>query len=197
MYSGGYGFFKILLGDPRFKGQNRSSFFLLENDSWRIAGLDTAYDPPDFRGDRGNLFGSQAAWVAANFNQKPAKRTMLLSHHQPFSAWEKRSPLMEKALQPVFSKRKVDAWFWGHEHRCAVYRDAAYVKFASLIGHGGVPVVSGKTGDRRKAPFTYEYRGELISGYQYLGFAVADLDGRSGVVNYYNERGEKHHSEVI
>jgi hypothetical protein len=78
-----------------------------------------------------------------------------------------------------------------------VYRDADYVKFASLIGHGGVPVMVGKKGNRKKAPFTYEYREGNISGYQYLGFAVVDLDGKFGVVTYYNERGDEHHREVI
>jgi Calcineurin-like phosphoesterase len=197
MYCGGHGYFGKLLADSRFKAQHRSSYFLLENAAWRIAGLDTAYDPPDPRGECGNLYGNQAAWLAGHFDREPAKRIMLLSHHQPFSAWEKRSPLLERALAPVFAQRQIDAWFWGHEHRCAVYRGARYVQFASLIGHGGVPVMVGRKGNARKAPFTYEYRETHTSGYQYLGFIVVDIDGRTCVATYYNERGLEHHREVV
>ena len=197
MYAGGFGYFRVLLGDSRFAAQNRSSYFLLENDAWRVAGLDTAYDPPDFRGEKGNLYGKQGEWVAEQFARKPAKKSMLLTHHQPFSAWESDSPLLVNALRPVFKLGKIDAWFWGHEHRCAVYRNAKYVKFASLLGHGGVPVKVGSRGKRTAAaPFTYEYRDTHESGYRYLGFAVADLDGSSCTMNFYNERGDLHHSEA-
>ncbi len=188
MYSGGHGFFNVLLADPRFKAQNGSSYFLLENDFWRIAGLDTAYDPPDTRGNKGNLYGNQGPWVAAEFARKPNKRTMLLSHHQPFSSWEGKSPKLIKALKPVFDRDKVDVWFWGHEHRCAVYAETNYARHASLIGHGGVPVAIGKEGNVSKAPFTYEAREPHVSGFQQLGFAVVDLDGKDCNVTYYNER---------
>jgi hypothetical protein len=200
MYAGGFGYFRTLLGDARFAAQNRSSYFLLQNKHWQIAGLDSAYDPPDFRGDRGNLYGGQAQWLLSQPRLDAATRTMLLSHHQLFSSFEDGSPEMEKALKPVFEQRNIDAWFWGHEHRCAVYRERDAkkpVKFASLIGHGGVPVKVGKVGDPAKAPLTYHYRDEHISGYQYLGFVVVDLDGAACTAIYYNERGIEHHREVI
>ncbi len=44
MYSGGHGYFKTLLADPRFACQQRSSWFSIENQHWRIVGLDTAWD---------------------------------------------------------------------------------------------------------------------------------------------------------
>lgn len=199
MYTGGFGFFDVLLGDPRFAAQNRSSYFLLENRNWQIAGLDSAYAPPDLRGDRGNLYGGQADWLHAHRERAPEKRTMLLTHHQLFSSWETNAPLMEQALQGVFQQRKIDAWFWGHEHRCAVYRDprpGQKVPFASLIGHGGVPAKVGKQGDSQRAPLTYHYQDVHISGFQYLGFAVADLDGPNCSTVYYNERNIEHHREL-
>lgn len=199
MYAGGFGFFDILLNDPRFAAQNKSSYFLLENQNWQIAGLDSAYAPPDPKGERGNLHGGQAQWLHAHRERAPKKRTMLLSHHQLFSSWEADSPLMQQALQGVFAQRNIDAWFWGHEHRCAVYRDPipkhAAVPFATLIGHGGVPVKVGKQGNAEKANFSYHYQDVHISGFQYLGFVVVDLDGPNCTAVYYNERNIEHHRE--
>jgi predicted phosphodiesterase len=194
MYSGGQGFFNVLLADPRFKAQNGSSFFLIENDYWRIAGLDTAYDPPDVRGNKGNLYGNQGRWLKEQFSRKPKKRTMLLTHHQPFSAWEGESPKLVKALMPVFDLGKIDVWFWGHEHRCAVYEENEYVKHSSLLGHGGVPVSLGREGNQKKAKFSYEDRGPHVSGFRQLGFAVADLDKNTCSVTYYNERNNYNNS---
>ena len=198
MYTGGFGYFDLMLADPRFAAQQKSSYFLLENENWQIAGLDSAYAPPDPKGDRGNLYGGQAQWLHTQRERAPAKRTMLLTHHQLFSSWETNAPLMEKALEGVFQQRKIDAWFWGHEHRCAVYRDprpGQPVPFASLIGHGGVPVKVGAQGDAQRAPLTYYYQDVHISGYQYLGFVVVDLDGPNWTAVYYNERNIEHHRE--
>jgi hypothetical protein len=100
-----------------------------------------------------------------------------------------------KALMPVFDLGKIDVWFWGHEHRCAVYEENDCVKHASLIGHGGVPVAIGKVGESKKAKFSYEAREEHVSGYQQLGFAVADLDKNKCSVTYYNERNNYNNSK--
>ena len=54
MYSGGHGFFEMLQ-DQRFAKQNGSSYFLLENDDWQVFGLDTSFDPRDFRGHIGTI----------------------------------------------------------------------------------------------------------------------------------------------
>jgi hypothetical protein len=39
-----------------------------------------------------------------------------------------------------YRKATIDAWFWGHEHRCAFCGPHENVRNARLIGHGGVPV---------------------------------------------------------
>ena len=55
MYTGGHGFFKVLLGDPRFVNQANSSWFILENDNWQICGMDSTYNSPDWKGDKGDF----------------------------------------------------------------------------------------------------------------------------------------------
>jgi len=198
MYAGGRGYFETLLGDPRFAAQNGSSYFLLESAHWQIAGLDTAYAPPDPSGSHGNLHGAQAEWLFQHRQRRPETRTMLLSHHPLFSAFDSTGPLVQRALQQVFDQRPVDAWFWGHEHRCAIYRDpSGPARFASLAGHGGIPVATSMQGDTSKAPLVYHYQEEGDSGLTQLGFVVVDLAGPSARASYYNARGVMHHFEEL
>jgi len=189
MYSGGHGYFGYLLRDERFAEQEGSSHFLLENDHWQILGLDTAYKDRD-------LAGTQADWVRERLAAN-GKRTILLSHHQPFSAYsEHRYPLWE-ALAEAFAVRRIDAWFWGHEHRCVVYEEHEHIKYPRLIGHGGVPVLA----DDDEAPpegVRYEYReaSEDDAGpvrWRLFGFVVLDFDGADVVVRYLNEDGGEHY----
>jgi hypothetical protein len=63
------------------------------------------------------------------------KRLILMTHHQPFSAFEKDYV----KLQPLV-KNKPTAWFWGHEHRFAMYKARPDLERGWLIGHAGVPV---------------------------------------------------------
>jgi calcineurin-like phosphoesterase family protein len=143
MYSGGHGYFGFLLHDPRFRGhwvsgsdaQPPASFFSLENDAWQILGLDSAYTDHD-------LADPQTEWIAEKVRAAPGRRTMLLSHHQPFSAYELPSQAMTgKVQQALGGEHQLDAWIWGHEHRATVYADhlPPYLKLGACVGHGGVP----------------------------------------------------------
>jgi hypothetical protein len=81
-----------------------------------------------------------------------AGRTILLSHHQLFSAFSaigkpdangRRSPTNPHLLT-AFNKLKADgcieAWFWGHEHALTIYRPFAGLERGRCLGHGAVPV---------------------------------------------------------
>jgi hypothetical protein len=46
MYSGGRGYFRTVLSDPRFARQQRSNRFVLRHPKWEILGLDTAWTSP-------------------------------------------------------------------------------------------------------------------------------------------------------
>jgi hypothetical protein len=139
MYSGGHAFFDMLKKDSRFTQQNQSAYFLLESGDWQVFGLDSAFDPRDFRGSSGGLYGEQAAWVARLRAASPSKKRLVLTHHQPFSAYEPASERLERQLRPVHAAGQIDAWFWGHKHLCAVYQPYANVRFPVLLGHGGFP----------------------------------------------------------
>ncbi len=196
MYSGGHGYFDHVLADERFARQERSSVFWMENRHWRVIGLDTAWDDHALHGD-------QAEWVANIAAAQPKKKTLLLSHHQLFSAYDKPSKGMAKLAKQLSRPLAdgVDAWFWGHEHRCIMYSEHAGVRAARCIGHGGVPeYILRKETDPYKAPAVYEYRKQKPEhGEPWIafGFAVLDFHEADIHVRYIDEDGNQHQKERI
>lgn len=196
MYSGGHAFFGTLLADSRFRRQNRSSFFRLFTSHWQLLGLDTAWD------DNG-LKDPQGSWVD-HVVAENLQRTMLLTHHQLYSAYENDpdvGQIMRQKLADVLEGRKIDAAIWGHEHRCVLHAPHGYVKYGRLVGHGGVPVymTHGATDDY-PAPATYEDRRYISSGLErwaYMGFAVLDLDGPKLDIRYIDENGRLDKTETL
>ena len=189
MYSGGYGYFDHLLKDARFAAQNQSSYFSLQNDFWQILGLDSAYDEWD-------LAGRQADWVAETRRQSPGKKGMLLSHHQPFSAFEPppdNSKLL-KRVQPVLDQHLITAWLWGHEHRCAFYKPLHNLPFGRCIGHSGVPVFA-RSEDTLPQDVTYEFGDWVLETeprFARFGFVVIDCQNDHMKVQYVDENGTPH-----
>ncbi len=196
MYSGGYGYFDVLLADGRFARQKQSSFFCLENRDWQILGLDSAYED-------GDLYGQQAAWVHQMRAAQPQKAGILLSHHQPFSAFEKSSGMLLDRVRPSLNAKYVRAWFWGHEHRCATYEERENIRYPRLVGHGGVPVWAPRQDAPPKVSYLYGRKEEEYF-YRYgnerflrLGFAELTFDDKQIAVRYVTELGTEAHSEVL
>jgi hypothetical protein len=213
MYSGGHGYFTTLLAeDSRFANQQRSSWFRIQNDHWRIVGLDTAWDEEglihDDRNERG-LVAPQAErlneWAAED--DRPF---LLLSHHPLFSAFkEKPGTFLPTQLAPLLRNDRVRAWFWGHEHKCIIYEDASEsygVRYARCVGHGGVPVYAVRRPpeevprDPMKPHIEWieqSYVQEGIQRWAYFGFAVLDFRGPLITVRYLNQYGKEVQIETI
>jgi hypothetical protein len=195
MFTGGEGYFKFLDTDNRFRRQKGCSYFALENAHWLIAGLDTAWEEEGITGDGGGLEPRQVEWLFELRRTRPHKRLMLLSHHQLFSSYEHDSPLLMDRLEPLLNAPEpIDAWFWGHEHRCAVYEPSHNIDYPALIGHGGVPVFADSKPKPRGVWFEYKAKrpGGIIKKHAMLGFAVVDLDNEQATVRYVNEEGICH-----
>ena len=145
MYTGGEAFFQVVL---KAFGQQQP-FFCLQNTHWRIIGLDTAYS-------RGRLkpknsqdpLTAQWVWLTELLRDK-SRATIILTHHQPVSAHKAehgdsqhlREDIAELLAQEGVGKDAIFGWFFGHEHRCAIYdnenSDGPYN--ARLIGSGCIP----------------------------------------------------------
>jgi hypothetical protein len=195
MYYGGHAYYGTLLADGRFERQARSSYFALKNDHWQLLALDTGYED-------GGLKGDQANWARDMIEQSPEDcRTALLTHHQLFSAHEPGAKVLQQKIEPVLDTERIDAWFWGHEHRCIQYDSSEWnghrVGFASCVGHGGIPeYLAMKEGETRPPPWAYEYLkpfGTAEEPWETFGFAVVDLEGPQMRVRYIDEDGTEHY----
>jgi hypothetical protein len=169
MYARGRGYYAALL--PRMGLRNPdsdwgtgqwASFFCLENQYWRIVGLDTAYDGTQFDWGRMPLF-KRNKWIRTSIGFKPScalpqpmlawlkdivnpegdnRGLILLTHHGCYSAFGEWYQIPARQLASIV--RRPVLWFWGHEHRLAIYDKYAVPggieAYGRCIGHGGMPV---------------------------------------------------------
>jgi hypothetical protein len=143
MYSGGEYYFNTVL--PVF--EQAQPFFCLENAYWRLIGLDTAYLGGRLKPQTADdPLNAQWNWLIGTF-RGGKKANIFMTHHQPVSAHQAEfgdsAPLRQDAEELLQLEGVGDdaiyGWFFGHEHRCALYRDTT-VKFnARLIGNGCIP----------------------------------------------------------
>ena len=202
MYAGGRGYFEVLLGDPRFKAQDGCSYFCLGNEHWQLVGIDDSYSDPD----NPQLAGSQIEWLHELLAPQQRPGTILLSHHQPFSAWEAVQSALAGQVAQAVGQRRIEAWLWGHEHRAAVYAPGidyeAYhdlAEYTAIIGHGGVPnLESGpavtppdKAVDKRFLRWqNTDYYSVANDTWSYGGYAVIDVHETRATIQYYTELGQ-------
>lgn len=169
MYAKGDAFFEKLMPaiglrreDGSYAGQ-KAGFFCLENQYWRILGLDTGYHSvgkpileflpfwkPDARFD-----DKLMDWLqnTVRLNDPADKRGLLiLTHHQFISAFNKEAEYQKPGSQLgslVGQSRKL-IWLWGHEHKLSFFervqvKDSPQV-YGRCIGFGGTPVeIEGKS----------------------------------------------------
>lgn len=209
MYAGGAGFYSLLvtLNDPPLR--QPASFFCLRDEAnrWQFVAMDTGfhdYNPFTVKDVLTFLEKDEEDWICERIREFPG-RTILLSHHQLFSAFSQIGPANpDGSLNPVNPHLKasfdrfaaaapgrIAAWFWGHEHNLCVYAPYAGVEKGRCIGHGAVPVY------RNDAPYTV--LNQLVDPPKFLpvelaaddhvfmhGFAIVRLkqDG-SATAEYY------------
>jgi hypothetical protein len=190
MYGGGYAYFDITL--KTFKQD--ASYFCLENDKWRLIGLDTGYVEHDLTKD-------QFEWLSALLSDGSGKKTFLLSHHQPFSAYESSSgeERLQQWLGDFMTTGKITAWYWGHEHLCVVYKRYMGIK-GRCIGNGcfpydlppETPPLSGPKVEWIATKSDPKRKNRGIHG-----FALMTIDGARMKVSYIDETGAEEYSETF
>jgi len=209
MYSGGYGFFDTQLrDDERFRAQRSpdgqgTSFFRLKNNHWDIAGLDTSWNKDVLSlGQTGVLEDPQAEWVK-RWAGESDRRFMLMSHHQLISAYDKGDlgAVLRSKLGPLLQSGRIDAWLWGHEHRCMAFEAAAaQPRIMRCIGHGGVPIPASAKAENPPPPGQWEEGGtfdEHDGVWHRFGFAVLDFVGPVIDIRYRDDSGTQTRIERI
>ena len=133
MYTGGYGYFDVLLKDARFGSNQTSSYFALQNSNFLFLFLDTAYVEHDFVQD-------ERGWLLDAIAKAGGRKIILFSHHQLFSRLDTQGPNLRAVLADALQEKRIFAWYWGHEHRCVIYdQDRTTGLFARCVGHSGMP----------------------------------------------------------
>ncbi|OWK25700.1 hypothetical protein AJ87_07430 [Rhizobium yanglingense] len=130
-------------------------------------------------------------------------KTILLSHHQLFSAYSRIGPESaggkRKALNPnllrafseIAAKGKIAAWFWGHEHSLSIYEPFAGLERGRCIGHGAIPIST--VDEIYKEVDGLDETPKLVSDTRLgssgniwnHGYAVLSLKGPECVAEYY------------
>jgi Calcineurin-like phosphoesterase len=202
MYSAGAGLFHTILTDDRFARQRTeddriTSEFHLRNEHWDILGLDTSwkFHLRDVRGGVGHLEPRQRRWITDRLDGS-TRRTMLLSHHQPFTRQTAGATGVVElgnlltATDTLRATRGVDAWFWGHEHRLFIYGSRSGIRYAACMGHGAVlEELGAEVAGPGEAEFRDTFRDTDGDVWRMPGFAVADLDGPTATVSYIDMDG--------
>jgi hypothetical protein len=224
MYSRGVAFFEKLLprlglrtGAGRYGGQ-QAGFFCLENEHWRILGLDTGYhsisripilEMVSWWAGNCRLDDILMSWLrdVVKLGDPADKRGLLiLTHHQYITGFDQESEYQTAASQlaTLIGKDRPVVWLWGHEHKLSVFGRAqeadGITAYGRCIGHGGMPVqiASGEfSPSSRKKGFDklvgYDKRQKgTVQGHRvgHNGYVLAKIKGEELILEYRDERHE-------
>lgn len=215
MYSRGFAYFDRMLPalrhvtDDGGAEEQKASYFCLQNDHWRIIGLDTAYNsvglpvlefvfPPSCA-----LPDEVVEWLRKVVAPDADERgIVLLSHHQYFSSFDDWCPRAAEQLSKLISRPVL--WLWGHEHRLAIYREYGIENglraFGRCIGHGGMPVELPTEVRHPECPLEFvddrRYPNDEGLDIGFNGFARITLESNRLLAEYVDLRGETVFSET-
>ncbi|HKV10215.1 MAG TPA: metallophosphoesterase [Thermoanaerobaculia bacterium] len=157
VYSGGVGYYGILPklnpAPPFATGwAQQASYFALRSPRWQLLAMDTGLhdqDPFHVVDSVTYLDPQEEAWHVDKIRSfsEGGGRTILLSHHQLFSAFSGIGKgAINENLQGSWQKFQaaggasgIAGWFWGHEHNLCVYEPFAGLQKGRCIGHGAIP----------------------------------------------------------
>ena len=145
MYSGGEGFFRVILPSPSFvNAKQRASYWCVRTKSWQLIGLDTAYNAKDVLFQKGFLDAAQSAWFSHQLQMGKSKglHSIVFTHHNPFDMkGTLNGPLLSQMISAALNNT-FNLWYWGHEHLAVKYlpvREGSVLFDGRCVGHGGVP----------------------------------------------------------
>jgi hypothetical protein len=216
MYSGGTAFYAMLPTLNLETPQQASYFSLRTTDgAWQLLGMDTGlhdHDPFDVTSGMTFLEPDEVVWHVDKVDRVHARggRTILLSHHQLFSAFDAigtdvRKPAGEEAyntnllnaFRSSLAAGKVSAWFWGHAHNLEIYQPYGALAKGRCIGHGAIPVWTTLQPYRTRTDLPDPPRlvkdaaGREVQlpvgpdGVYDIGFALVRFQGPTAEVQYY------------
>jgi hypothetical protein len=209
MYSNGGPYFDILLPLMGLyyleRVVQKAGYFCLENEHWRIIGLDTGYRSVgipllEIFFSKADLRSEVATWLKDDLKIENDNRGLIfLAHHQYASSFDKTYPSAAKQIAKIISEHTKVLWFWGHEHRFAIYGkykvSNGITAYGRCIGHGGMPVSLFDTNGRKKMKesnlVAYDNRYCKMVGKERVGhngYAILKIEADKLEVGYYDEK---------
>jgi hypothetical protein len=223
MYAHGQGYFRYVLPRMGLKdsgsewgGGQWASFFCLQNEHWRIIAVDTGYNSTKFDWGRVPII-QKSKWVRTSVHFKPRctlpqalmkwlestvrpdgdnRGIILLSHHGSHSSFSEWYQIPSRQLAALTHRPVI--WFWGHEHKLAIYDRYAVPGgvscYGRCIGHGGMPVERGAMPDIQECRWLawdnrrYENGEEIDAGYN--GHVNLVFEGPSMKMEYRDLHGK-------
>jgi hypothetical protein len=198
MYAGGAPYYTVIdmLGQP-------ASYFCLRNDNWQFVAMDTSLHDsnPTTVDDATTVDPQEVTWMKDKVNNAGGRKTVLLSHHQLFTAFEKiggqsvNQNLMD-LTQDILPK--LTAWIWGHEHNMVIYKKQMNV-LGRCIGHGAFPVC-------QDPPLVNGYPEILLedvslsldpTGFYRHGYVLMEMDGPKAHLSYIQFDAETGEENVL
>lgn len=217
MYSGGKGYYSTVNTLNKGATKQGASFFCLRSadETWQLLAMDTGYhdyNPFNVADVVTFLEEDEQNWHMERLKEFRG-RTILLSHHQLFSAFSAigattstgdRVPynprLYETFKQFARTTDGIAAWFWGHEHTLSIY-ESGYLGLPKgrCLGHGAIPVLAKDNPyilikKARNLPKLVDKTQLTLDGDAYAnGFAIISLaaDPKKTAVEYFQVLGGK------
>jgi hypothetical protein len=157
VYSGGVGYYDLIKRLNKGPLVQPASFFCLrtEDATWQFLAMDTGlhdYDPFTVTDAVTFVTPEEVDWHRRRIAEF-AGHTVLLSHHQLFSALSPigkaddrgrrvaYNPKLRQTFETLQSTGKpIPAWFWGHEHTLGLYLPYLGLAKGRCIGCGAIPI---------------------------------------------------------
>jgi hypothetical protein len=156
MYSGGAPYYWLLAQlnvKPALQSyQQDASYFCLRSANWQILAMDTGLhdcDPFTVTSNTTFLDPQEAAWHIDKLTNAGGRQTILLSHHQLFTAFgdgigqgAAGKPLAyNPELYSVFGPylNNIALWLWGHEHNFEFFNPYLGLNKGRCIGASAIP----------------------------------------------------------
>ena len=156
MYSGGAPYYSILgqlNQSPALQAyQQKASYFCLRSASWQLLAMDTGLhdcDPFTVTSNITFLDPKEATWHADKLTNAGGRQTILLSHHQLFTAFGDGigqepsgksfayNPQLYSVFEPFVSN--IALWLWGHEHNFDYFDPYLGLKKGRCVGASAIP----------------------------------------------------------
>jgi len=206
MYAGGAPYYALLSHI-----QQPASFFCLRNDDWQILAADTGYNDfdPEHVDDRASWVQdfddpadpySELVWHNHKFRTAGRRRTVLMSHHQPFT---RNAPIAGGAINRKLMHQfatwfpQIALWLWGHEHNQVIYAPFQDLEKGRCVGASAIPNPSScdlYSVDEKlrglppeQIPAIIDARLQVSANARLynLGFAMLSLDGHEAACEYF------------